>query len=99
MDQLSRAAKPRSPAPPRPAPPRTAPQLPPRPLPPPWQPGWVTPSARVGPKGAPTSQEDYDLILLGALWSLGTCCARCGLVGVTSMHAEGWWLEMPDGSS
>ncbi|EFN57057.1 hypothetical protein CHLNCDRAFT_143799 [Chlorella variabilis] len=37
---------------------------PPVPLPPPWHPGWRTPSARVGRKGAPTSQEDYELILL-----------------------------------
>lgn len=39
-------------------------QAPPVPLPPPWHPGWRTPSARVGRKGAPTSQEDYELILL-----------------------------------
>lgn len=42
----------------------SAPQAPLKALPPPWRPGWLTPSGRVGPKGAPTSKEDYDLILL-----------------------------------
>ncbi|KAI7843720.1 hypothetical protein COHA_002618 [Chlorella ohadii] len=38
----------------------------PLPMPPPYQAGWKTPSGRVGPQGAPTSKEDYDLIVLEA---------------------------------